>query len=205
MLARASLIALCAALLAGPALAMDAQGFSCSGPFGADSSEALLKTTFGADNVVTGEVPGPEGTTMLATTVFPNDPAKTLQFGWWDEEKLEGLSYVDLPPGMAGPHGVEIGMTVDEIAAINGQPYTIGGFWWDYGGYAMFETGVLASSDSDCYLSLRFSPADKDFGDIDLGPVSGEVIIPSTDPLLAKLDTRVTMVSVSYPGPEGDD
>lgn len=205
MLARLSFALLCACLVATPALAKDKTAFSCAGVFGPDSSEALLKKTYGADNVVTGTVPGAEGEDMLATTVFPNDPDKTMVFGWQDDDKREGLGFVDLPPSIDGPHGVHVGMSVAEILAINGQPFTIGGFWWDYGGYAQIEKGALANADdATCFLSLRFSPAEDYPQDLDVSSVSGEVTIPADAPLLAKLDTRVTEVSVSYAGDEGD-
>lgn len=205
MLARRSLIALCAVLAAGPALAKEKTEFACAGVFGADSSEALLIQTYGADNVLTEQEDGPDGTTVLATKVFPNDPDKTLVFTWWDDEEHAGLNYVDLAPSMIGPHGVRVGMSVAEVLAINGAPFTIGGFWWDYGGYANIDKGLLASADEGCFISLRFAPADIDYGTLDVSSVSGEVSIPSDAPLLATLDTRVQVLSISYAGPEGDD
>ena len=204
MLARLSFALLCACLVATPALAKDKTAFSCTGVFGPDSSEVLLKQTYGADNVVTGMVPGAEGEEMLATTVFPNDPDKTMQFGWMDDETREGLGFVDLPPSIDGPHGVHVGMSVADVLAINGQPFNIGGFWWDYGGYAQIDQGALANADdASCFLSLRFSPADEYPADLDVSAVSGEVTVPATEPLLEKLDTRLSVVSVSYPS-DGD-
>jgi hypothetical protein len=204
MLARMSFALLCACLVATPALAKDKTGFSCTGVFGPDSSETLLQQTYGADNVVTGQVPGAEGMETLATTVFPNDPDKTMVFGWMDDETREGLGYVDLPPSIEGPLGVHVGMTVAEVLAINGKPFNIGGFWWDYGGYAQIEQGALANGDdATCFLSLRFAPADEYPQDLDTSAVSGEVYIPADEPLLEKLDTRLSVVSVSYPD-QGD-
>lgn len=204
MLARVSFALLCACLVATPALAKDKTAFSCTGVFGPDSSEALLIKTYGADNVVTGQVPGAEGMDMLATTVFPNDPDKTMVFGWMNEETREGLGFVDLPPSIEGPHGVHVGMSVADVLAINGKPFSIGGFWWDYGGYAQIEQGTLANADdATCFVSLRFSPADEYPQDLDVSAVSGEVSIPADEPLLEKLDTRVSTVSVSYPD-QGD-
>jgi hypothetical protein len=204
MLARLSFALLCACLVVTPALAKDKTAFSCTGVFGPDSSEALLKQTYGADNVVTGMVPGAEGEEMLATTVFPNDPDKTMQFGWMDDETREGLGFVDLPPSIEGPHGVHVGMSVADVLAINGQPFNVGGFWWDYGGYAQIDQGALANADdASCFLSLRFSPADEYPQDLDVSAVSGEVSVPADEPLLEKLDTRLSVVSVSYPS-DGD-
>src|SRR6218665_3511874 len=119
-----------ALLLATPALA---EQLTCDGPFAADSSEAKLIETFGRDNVVTGEVPGPEGSSVLATTVFPNDAAKRIEVGWWDEENLTELAYFTIPSADISPQGVRTGMTVKEVQALNGAPLVMQGFWWDYG------------------------------------------------------------------------
>lgn len=205
MFARLSVLALCAALIATPALAKDKTAFACDGVFGPDSSEALLIETYGADNVLTEMTDGPEGSTILVTKVFPDDPARMLQFSWMDEEDHAGLGAVDLPPTMAGADGVRVGMSVAEVEAINGAPFNIGGFWWDYGGYAMVETGKFANLDDGCYISLRFAPADRDYGNLDVSAVSGEVTIPSDEPLLETLDVRLQVLTISYPGPEFDD
>jgi hypothetical protein len=59
--------------------------------------------------------------------------------------------------------------------------------------------------DDGCYISLRFAPADRDYGKLDVSAVSGEVTIPSDEPLLEALDVRLQVLSISYPYPEGDD
>jgi hypothetical protein len=211
MLARISLVALAAALaVTAPAFAKTkpaaqpapADQVACTGVFGPDSSEALVKETFGAENVVTGIVPGPEGTELLATTVFPDDPDRKMEFGWFDEENFTRLSYVELSPSQTAPGGVRIGQTVAEVQALNGEPFTVGGFWWDYGGYASIENGKLAGLDGGCYLSVRFSPADEYSPAIDVTPVSGEVQVPSDEGLLEILDTRVEVLSLGYAWPE---
>ncbi|MEO5804993.1 hypothetical protein [Devosia sp.] len=207
MLARLSLLALCACLAAAPAYAKDKPAaFSCTGVFGPDSSEALLKQTYGAENVVTGMVDGAEGEQMLATTVFPKNPEKSMEFGWQNDDTRERLGFVYLPPSMSGPHGLRVGMSVDDVVAINGKPFTIGGFWWDYGGGAQIETGALANGDDDksCFLSLAFVPNDDYPQDLDVSAVSGEVSIPTDEPLLKKLGVHLSQISISYAYPEGD-
>jgi hypothetical protein len=210
MLARLSLIALVAALLAGPALAKEKtragaanEAIECAGVYGPDSSEALVKETFGAKNVVTGMVYGAEGMEMLATTVFPDDPDRKMEFGWYDEENLSRLSYVELAPGQIAPGGVSIGMSVADVVNTNGADFEVGGFWWDYGGYANIETGALAGTqDGGCHVSIRFSPVDGYPEDIDVTSVAGEVQVPSSEPLLEAIDTRVQILSLSYPWPD---
>ena len=215
MIARLSLLALCTALVVTPALAKDkspaaaeaapTEAVACDGVFGPLSSEALLIETFGVDNVVTGMVPGVEGIEMLANTIFPDDPERTMQIGWWDETDRERLAWVELAPSQVGPLGVHVGMTVAEVEALNGEPFLVGGFGWDYGGYANIESGALTNLDGGCYLSLRFAPTDGYSTDIDATSVLGDVQVPSHEPLLEQLDARVRVISFSYPSPEGAD
>jgi hypothetical protein len=183
-------------LLATPAFA---DQLTCDGPFAADSSEAKLVEAFGKDNVVTGEVPGPEGSTVLATTIFPNDPERKIEVGWWDEDNLTQLAYFTVPSGDIAPQGVKTGMTVKEVEALNGVPFEMQGFWWDYGGYANFTGGKLGAADTGCMVSVRFAPKDEYPADLNVDAISGEVQVPSSEPLLETLDVRVESLSVSYP------
>lgn len=182
-------------LLAAPAMAAD---IACEGPFAADSSEARLIEVFGKDNVVTGDVPGPEGSTVLATTIFPNDPAKTIEFGWWDEEKHERVAYFTVPPGDTAPGGLRKGLTVKEVEALNGGPFQLYGFFWDYGGAAIFDGGKLAPPEGGCSVSVRFAVGDYP-ADLNVDAISGDMQISSSEPLLEKVDARVDTVTVGYP------
>ncbi|PXA97440.1 hypothetical protein DMC47_14055 [Nostoc sp. 3335mG] len=210
MIARLSLVALGITLIvAAPLAAKDkikdpgaAEAVTCDGVFGRKSSEALVKETFGAENVKTGIVYGAEGMELLVTTVYPEDPRRVMQFNWWDEENLEYLGSMELSPSQETPTGVRIGMTVAEVEAINGAPFTVGGFWWDYGGNATFEKGALVNPEDGCGFWIRFAPTEEYPSDIDVSPVSGEVTVPSSEPLLETLDVRVQSINLGYPWPE---
>ncbi len=188
-------------LLTTPALAGE---ITCEGPFAADSSVQRVEDAFGAENVVTGDAPGPEGTTILATTVYPHDPDRMMQFGWWDEENLSELSYVELAPGDTA-FGIGRGMSVREVQARNGEVFTMTGFWWDYGGYAGFQSGALADLPGGCYLSLRFETGVEVPEGLDVGSISGDQQIASDEPLLEQLSVEVTQVTLGFPYPGLDE
>lgn len=197
MLRRALLLPLL--LLAAPAYAAD---ITCDGAFGIDTSEARLKEVYGAENVRTGDMDGPEGTTMLGTQVFPDDPAKRMVFVWWNEEDLTDVSYIELPPTDTVA-GLKVGMSVKEVEAINGEPFTMTGFWWDYGGFAGFQSGKLAEVPGDCHVQVSFNPTNTDYpAGTDIEPVSGDREVPSTEPLLERLDVRLESITIGYPHPD---
>ncbi|CDP53269.1 hypothetical protein [Devosia sp. DBB001] len=195
--------ALAALLVAAAPVA--AAELTCSGALGPDSSEARLIETYGKENVTTGEVPGAEGETMLATTVFPNDEAKSFQVGWWDEERHEQLAWFTVPASDVAPGGVQVGQTVAEVQALNGEPFTLLGFYWDYGGTAGFDSGKLASLPGDCSLSLTFQPTKDLAAGVDDTPVVGDKEVASTEPLLVDLDARVESITMSYPDPNASE
>ena len=198
------------AALAIFATSAPAAELACEGPFAADSSAARLVETFGRDNVVTGEVPGPEGTTMIATTIYPNDPARTMQVRWWDEEKVEYLAGVTLAEGDSGPGGVKVGMPIEQVQAINGAPFRLFGFYWDYGGFAGFESGVLSNLPGGCVLNLRFAPTREDLSEAVTNAISGDTELPSdmVEVLEAKVAVREVNLGYVYPealGEGGED
>jgi hypothetical protein len=188
-------------LLASPALAEE---IACTDAFAIDSSEQRLIDIYGAENVETGTVPGPEGTEMLATRVFPGDPQRQLEFVWWDEENLAEPSFIDLGTKLVGPGGVHVGMRLDELEAVNEGPFSLYGFGWDYGGSAGFETGPLSELEGNCRINVRLAPRIYPDG-LDLSSVMGDRQISSDDPLLDQIDVRVDSVSIGYAHPDFRD
>jgi len=212
MPARLPLAVLSLVLVAGASLAArekaapsPAGQVACEGAFAIDSSEARLLAIYGAGNVWTGIVPGPEGTEMLATRVFDGDPERRLEFVWWDEQARKDPSYIELGTGMVAPGGVRAGLTVDAVEALNGGPFTLTGFGWDYGGLASPETGALAGLPGGCILSIVFEPTRPVAPGTDTAAIDGDRVVASGEPLLDAVDARVYRVSVGYPHPDFRD
>ncbi|UJW84659.1 hypothetical protein [Devosia sp. SL43] len=187
-----------AAVLATSSVA--AEEFKCKGAFAADSSAARLAEIYGADNVVTGPTDGPEGSTINASVVFPDDVHKMMTFVWWDEGADSDLSYVELPDA-ASVAGLAEGMSVAEVEALNGAPFTLAGFWWDYGGYADFTSGRLAQLPGGCLVSVTFYPTEYANEGVDVQAISGEKAVPSSEPLLVTVAAELQAITLSYPLP----
>lgn len=190
-------LALAALLVASPAMAAD---IKCKGPFAANSSVTDLQEAFGAENVVTGDTDGPEGSTIHASVVFPDDPEKRMTFVWWDEGADRDISYVELPQD-AQVAGLAEGMTVAEVEALNGAPFMLAGFWWDYGGYADFPGGHLGRLPGGCAVSVFFSADNYAPEGVDVTAVTGDREVKSSEPLLATLAAKVDAITLSYPLP----
>lgn len=179
-----------------------AEEIGCEGVFNQDATLAEIEAAFGKENVVTGEVPGPEGTTMIATTIYPGDPERTMQVRWWDEENVAYLAGVTLAKTDTGPGGVRIGMPIEEVQAINGEPFGLMGFYWDYGGSAGFQSGKLSGLPGGCYLGLQFSPTLETLPEDVSYAISGDIELRSDQPEVLAAKVAVWEVNLSYAYPE---
>jgi hypothetical protein len=88
-------------------------------------------------------------------------------------------------------NGLRADMTLEEVEKLNGKPFTISGFDWDYGGYANFEGGKLESG-----VSIRFEPTTETRSD----KLSGDVQIRSTDKAQRAAKPKISgSISVMFP------
>lgn len=191
-----------AALLLGSAAPVLSAEIGCDGVFNKDTTLADVEAAFGKENVVTGEVPGPEGSTFIATTVYPGDPEREMQVRWWDEENLTYFAGVTVAAGDTGPFGLKVGMPIDDVTALNGVPFQLWGFYWDYGGGAGFETGKLSEVPGDCYINLRFAPAEENLPEAVMNAISGEVQLMSDMPEMDTAKVAVQEINLGYAYPE---
>lgn len=172
---------------------------TCSGPFAKDSSHAKLQQAFGSQFVAIQKVDGAEGETFEASVLYRSEPEKRLEVSWNDDKKRSGLSSATAkkPSTWTGPEGIRIGMTLDEVAKLNGQPFKINGFEWDYGGYVVDLKGKLASLPGGCGLMLRFSPGMELDGKKHAGLI-GEKKLSSSDAKLLAVKPVLVSWSVGY-------
>jgi hypothetical protein len=121
---------------------------------------ASLEQRFGAANVVEQERPGPEGETYIATVVFPNEPARRIEIVWRDLEAREvpmAVAVRDAGSNWVGRNGITIGTELEDVERLNGRPFKLYGFNWDYGGYVSGWNGG-SMEDPACRISARFTP-----------------------------------------------
>ena len=199
MILRTAAFAFVALSFAAPAFAAD---LACDTAITAKTTLADLQKTYGKKNVVTGDVDGPEGTTMSATTIFPKDDAKKFIVYWFDEEKHERLSGYTIPEGGTGPGGLKVGMPIKDVETINGGPFTLSGFYWDYGGGANFQGGKLGMLPDNCFVNVTFNPSVDPTTDKLSNAISGEQELKSDLKEFAIVKPVVQSVDIGFPDPE---
>jgi hypothetical protein len=185
-------------LATAPAIAAE---IDCEGVFKKDATLADFEAAFGKENIVTGTVPGPEGFDFTATTVFPGDPEREMQIRWWDEENLKFFAGVTLAKGDTGPGGVKLGMPIDQVERINGEPFTLWGFFWDYGGGAGFMSGKLADLPGECFLNLHFTPMLEPLPEDISIAISGDIELRSDQKEVLAAEVVVDEINLGYAFP----
>jgi hypothetical protein len=147
-----------------------------------------LKTLFGGGKVKPVKLPGPEGTELDGAQLFAGtDRELEILFDEESQEK-EIIDVRIIGKGWKFANGLKLGMNIAEVEKVNGKPYELSGFDWDYGGYANFKGGKLEAK-----VSVRFSPT----GEIDQS-LSGDKQIPSTNKKLRAAKVAVTEISVFF-------
>lgn len=134
-----------------------------------------LRTLYGAKNVKAAQLDGPEGTTLDGIRLFPgSDRELELIYDQEGDEKIV-TDVVVIGSAWKFECGLKVGMSIEEVEKINGKPFQVAGFDWDYGGFANFEGGKLERG-----VSVRFYPTSETVSE----KLSGDVQIKSTDKLL---------------------
>jgi hypothetical protein len=183
-----------------PAEVTSANTIDCLTPIHVGDTYQSLAVAYG-NNAQLGMIPGAEGTESQGLLLYAMVPSRKLYVSFWDAA-MRHVSRIE--PGekavaWTGPEGIHVGSTLDYIEKVNGKPFTISGFGWDYGGYAAdFKGGRLDRLSGGCSISLRF--------DSDILPegVSGDgVMVESDDPRLKAARVKVVEMSFGWPLPAG--
>lgn len=152
-----------ALLLAAPAGAAPKKPdpvIACTGIFAKGVTHSRLVKAFGAKNVAVQRVGIGEGETVTASVIFPRDKARRIEVLWIDEKRRRNPSEIrtGIDAAWRTEHGIRRGMSLHEVEALNGRPFELWGFGFDYGGTTLdWKGGALEKQAGGCRLSLRFT------------------------------------------------
>jgi hypothetical protein len=170
-----------------------------------NSSEASLIAMLGAENVVRDSVYIGEGYYEKGTTLFKGTPEEA-QILWKDTVNYINPTSVMIRSAQGKPNqwlvdnGVVMGMTLKEVEKINGKPFKISGFGWDYGGFATdWQRGKLAGNNEPENLVIRFyyNIEDDKLGAI-ADKVLGEGPFLSSNPAMQQLNPKVVEITIGF-------
>ena len=187
-----------------PAAPQPADGknvLQCDGAFARDSSHAKLVQAFGKSSVAFMDVDGAEGDKVKASVVYPDEPRRRVEVLWHDEKARSRPATVRVgyKSQWRTVRGLRIGSELADVEKINGRPFKLLGFDWDYGGrVADWMGGTLAAVSGGCDFRLAFNPW-ADAPDAARDKVSGDKEFLSTDPNMRASKPTVSEIIISYP------
>jgi hypothetical protein len=177
------------------------RAIKCEGPFGRDAGHADLVKAFGSANVVYQDIDGAEGEKIKASVLYPNDAKTKLEIIWDDEKARRGpMIRARDQSAWASANGIRIGMAIADIEKMNGKPFTLSGFDWDYGGRVKdWRGGELAKPlPGGCIVGVEFVHPE-DSPEANLTKVSGDGDFLSDNADMRAVDPYVAVVTISYP------
>ncbi|WP_140420635.1 hypothetical protein [Novosphingobium sp. B 225] len=187
------------ALIAAPALAAPAkpaaQAVTCSLPVGPKDTWTTVRKRFGAAALLS-KIPGPEGTELNGIILWDKDPVRRLELILTDDKyrTVSDVRITDSSRWSAG--GLRLGDSMAKVQQLNGKPFKLYGFDWDYGGYVNdMARGKLQKLPGGCSLSIRFGPSvTKNYPD----GISGDTILSSADPKVQSVKPVIEELTLGW-------
>jgi len=183
------------------------------GPVNAQTTRAELDRLFGKDFVKDGDVGVGEGETEPGTIVNGDDPSRALAILW--RKPLSRVpSTVRIcyelrqgPCRWQATSGITYGTTLKELERLNGRPFRLMGFAWDYEGTVMsWQGGLLEAKLKGCgRLMLRLRPDSQSIERPEWRQVLGAREYSSGHPAMQKMNLLVydMLLDFSYPNAAG--
>lgn len=167
------------------------------GPLNANASEQDLIAAYGAEAVQPEAVSLGEGETEPGSLVFGDDPLRRFEVAWTDTLQRRVPAFVLLMGDTTLWHskrGISLDVSLDSLERLNGKPFGMAGYGWDYGGAVMsWKDGALA--DLEGRLALALAPANPD---ADVTHVLGDGEFLSSDSALRALHPRVSRLVIRF-------
>jgi hypothetical protein len=165
-----------------------------------NSSRQAVLNAYGADAKVDSVYLG-EGFFAEGVVLYPDDPKRRVEF-YWDPEVDSLHPYITIRgmrPDEGGTawktdSGITIGTPIAEVERINGKPFSLSGFGWDYGGRVTDWNGGKLTG-----LGLGFDlPDNQDYSN----EIMGERALSSDDPNVRKSNPVVSMLMLDFQQPK---
>lgn len=168
------------------------------GPMDADTTRERLVEIYGADHLADTDYPIGEGETVPGTIIFPGTSREATVL-WMPGQAGQKIDRVVITgEEWLLPDGIRHGDELEAVEDINGGPFMIYGFGWDYGGVGYFKGGQL---DRKVQIWFRAS--------VEEGPdyqaVLGDSLFNSSEEAMRKVDPRVAEVAIVLGAKQNED
>src|SRR5882724_383489 len=166
-----------------------------SGPITTSTTRQSLIDRYGASNVSDQDVDVGEGETQPGTVLFPQDQKRSLDILWSNDTKKAVPKDLTINGNSSlwhTVHGISLGMSLKQLEQINGRPFELSGFGWDYSGTLnSWKGGALdkeLSANGRVLLRLGASEEDIKAAQSEYNRVLGDGVFSSEQPEMQKLN-----------------
>lgn len=167
------------------------------GPIKAGTTREQLAEIYGAENLADTDYPIGEGETVPGTIINPGTSREATVL-WMPGQAGQKVDRVVITgEEWLLPDGIRHGDELAEVEEINGGPFMIYGFGWDYGGVGYFKGGTLNRK-----VQIWFRPTAEEGPDYEA--VLGDSLFNSSDEAMRKVDPRVAEVAITLGAPSPD-
>jgi hypothetical protein len=177
-----------------------ARTVACGGAFAKNSDHLRLAQSFGVHNVEFTQVSGDDGSTLLASVLFPNDPKRRLEVLWDDDTLRAGtrMIVIDGASTWSAQKGLHLGLPLAALEKLNGKPFKLMGF--EQNGMAIvsdWNGGALDLLTDGCKVGVQLKPDPKAPPDV-LGAAGSDKEFASSDPAIRAAKPTVGEIIVAY-------
>ena len=178
-----------------------ARAVACSaGAFAKHSGHLKLAQVYGVHNVDFTQVPGDDGSTLMASVLFPSDPKRRLEVLWDDDAQREGtrMIVIEGQSTWVAQKGVRLGLPLAALEKLNGKVFSLMGF--EKGGLAIvsdWNGGALGLLTDGCRLGVQLKPDPKATPSV-LSAAASDKEFASNDPVIRAAKPTVGEIIVAY-------
>jgi hypothetical protein len=169
-------------------------------------SEADLKRIYGRRNVRSTRVSLGEGETEAGTVIYPRDPLRMIEIVWKDTRRKRFPKLIQLTGERSvwkTRQGISLGTRLKELERINGKPFVLAGFGWDYEGTVVsWENGKLErefEKDGRTILLRLSDQTGHAMSGEDLSVVQGDNDFPSSNQAMQRINPKVYQIIIEFP------
>jgi hypothetical protein len=169
----------------------------------AESNEKDLAQHYGARMVESQRIDIGEGETAPGTVLFPSDSGRRLEIIWQDSVTRARPARLILRGDSTRwslNGGVSLGTSLPELERLNGRPFQLAGFGWDYSGVVYdWSRGRLDSLLPG--VKVYLDPGPKAYESAAYKQVLGDTEYSSDLPAMHQLSPKVYQIFVDFESP----
>jgi hypothetical protein len=144
-----------------------------------------------------------EGETAVGAVLFPGDSVRRTEIVWQDSVSRRRPARLIIRGGRTQwqlPRGITLGTTLQELERLNGRPFVLAGFGWDYAGVITdWKGGTLDSALAG--MKLYLDPGAAQYQSKAYSQVSGDQDFASSLTPMQQLNPHLATIFVDFESP----